>query len=129
MCHKPLLLWCLAVLAVSALAAGPLQAQKAQAPCQELRAACQRAGFTAGGAKEGAGILIDCIAPIIGGTAQRPKAKKPLPQIDLQIVEACKAANPSFGQPQSDPKGQPRQKRLPPGQASRTTRGKHRRLR
>ena len=96
MCHKPLLLWCLAVLAVCALAAGPLQAQKAQAPCQELRAACQRAGFTAGGAKEGAGILIDCIAPIIGGTAQRPKAKKPLPQIDLQIVEACKAANPSF---------------------------------
>jgi hypothetical protein len=60
MCHKPLLLWCLAVLAVSALAAGPLQAQK-----EELRAACQRAGFTAGGAKAGAGILIDCIAPII----------------------------------------------------------------
>jgi len=97
MCHKTLLLWCLAVLAVSALASGSLQAQTAQAPCQELRAACQRAGFTAGGAKEGAGILIDCIAPIMRGTAQRPKAMKPLPQIDLQIVEACKAANPSFG--------------------------------
>jgi CubicO group peptidase (beta-lactamase class C family) len=32
------------------------------------------------------------------GTAQRAKAKKPLPQIDLDVVQACKSANPSFGQ-------------------------------
>jgi len=47
---------------------------------------------------EGRGILIDCIRPIMQGTAQRPKASKPLPQIDPNVVQACKSANPSFGQ-------------------------------
>jgi hypothetical protein len=32
----------------------------------------------------------------VQGTAQRPKASKALPQVDPQIVAACKASNPSF---------------------------------
>jgi len=60
-------------------------------------AACQQAGFVRGGAKTGAGLAVDCVRPIVQGTAQRPKASKALPQVDPQIVAACKASNPNFG--------------------------------
>ena len=61
-------------------------------------AACQQAGFVQGGAKTGAGLQVDCVRPIMqGGTFQRPKASKALPQVDQQIVAACKASNPNFG--------------------------------
>ena len=68
----------------------------AQGPCQQIMAACQQAGFVRGGAKTGAGLAVDCVRPIVQGTAQRPKASKALPQVDPQIVAACKASNPSF---------------------------------
>jgi CubicO group peptidase (beta-lactamase class C family) len=32
------------------------------------------------------------------GTPQRPKATKPVPQIDPQVLQECKSANPNFGQ-------------------------------
>ena len=68
-----------------------------QGPCQQIMAACQQAGFVQGGAKTGAGLQVDCVRPIMqGGTFQRPKASKALPQVDQQIVAACKASNPSF---------------------------------
>jgi hypothetical protein len=67
-----------------------------QGPCQQIMAACQQAGFVRGGAKTGAGLAVDCVRPIVQGTAQRPKASKALPQVDPQIVAACKASNPSF---------------------------------
>ena len=67
-----------------------------QGPCQQIMAACQQAGFVQGGAKTGAGLAVDCVRPIVQGTAQRPKASKALPQVDPQIVAACKASNPSF---------------------------------
>src|SRR5262249_53330337 len=73
-------------------------AQKAQDPCEEVRAACRAAGFKPGGAQEGTGIIIDCITPIMQGTAQRPKATKALPQVDAQVVQACKSTNHNFGQ-------------------------------
>jgi hypothetical protein len=73
------------------------EAQTAKGPCQQIRAACRDAGFATGSAKEGVGLLVDCVRPIVQGKAQRPKASKPLPQ----IVIACKAANPNFGQPKS----------------------------
>ena len=50
-----------------------------------------------GGAKTGTGLAVDCVRPIVEGTAQRPKASKALPQVDQQIVAACKASNPNFG--------------------------------
>jgi len=72
---------------------------KQQGPCQQIMAACRQAGFVQGGAKTGAGLQVDCVRPVMqGGTFQRPKASKPLPQVDQQIVAACKASNPNFGQ-------------------------------
>jgi len=69
-----------------------------QGPCQQIMAACQQAGFVRGGAKTGAGLQVDCVRPIMQvGTFQRPKASKALPQVDQQIVAACKASNPNFG--------------------------------
>src|SRR5262245_14010401 len=77
----------------------------AQEPCGQITAACQRAGFAPGGARGGYGLYVDCIEPIMQGTAQRPRASKPLPQVDAQLVAACKASDPSFGQRQVPPSG------------------------
>nr|UXE45025.1 hypothetical protein Hi04_10k_c4039_00033 [uncultured bacterium] len=69
-----------------------------QGPCEQIMAACRQAGFVQGGAKTGAGLQIDCVRPVMqGGTFQRPKASKALPQVDPQIVDACKTRNPNFG--------------------------------
>jgi hypothetical protein len=74
----------------------------AQAPrrgaCGQIIAACQQAGFERGGAKAGNGIAVDCIRPIMQARAQPRRATKPLPQIAPEVVAACSAANPSFGQ-------------------------------
>jgi hypothetical protein len=79
------------------------QAEPERAPCQQIRAACTDAGFKPGGAPEGIGIQVDCIRPIMQGTAQRTKAAKALPQIDASLVAACKARNPKFGQDATKP--------------------------
>src|SRR5262245_1993478 len=93
-----LFIWLVSIFTVATVAASPSNAQQAHGPCQQVRETCRAAGFTPGGAKEGTGILIDCITPIMRGTTQRPKATKPLPQIDVQVVQACKSATPDFGQ-------------------------------
>jgi hypothetical protein len=67
-------------------------------PCAEIVAACRQAGFVQGGAGAGNGLQLDCIAPIIQGTPQPRRASQPLPQIAPQLVAACKARNPNFGQ-------------------------------
>ncbi len=66
-------------------------------PCAQIREACLQAGFVPNGAGMGVGILIDCIRPIMTGAPQRRRAAKPLPQVDLQLVDTCKARNPNFG--------------------------------
>jgi hypothetical protein len=66
-------------------------------PCAQIRAACMQAGFVPNGANMGIGIILDCIRPIMAGVPQRKQAAKPLPQIDPQIVVACKNRNPNFG--------------------------------
>jgi predicted phage tail protein len=66
-------------------------------PCAQITAACTRAGFVPNGAKLGAGIMVDCIRPIIAGSPQRKQATKALPQIDPQIVAACNKRDPDFG--------------------------------
>jgi N-acetylglucosamine-6-sulfatase len=101
----------LAVLLVVGLAA-PLAAPAGReaGPCGQVTAACERAGFARGAARAGAGLQVDCINPIMQGTDQPPRARKPLPQIDPQVVEACKASNPGFGQakgPPPEPVAQP----------------------
>ena len=109
------------------LCTGPAQAQPAQPapdqpthvqsapeesaptkPCAEIRAACIQAGFVPNEANMGIGIIVDCIRPIMAGTPQRKRAAKPLPQIDSQLVVACKNRNPNFGGGASaQPGGQP----------------------
>jgi hypothetical protein len=70
-----------------------------------------RAGFVPNGAKVGVGLAEDCIQPIMAGTSQRQQATKALPQIDPQVVTACKQQNPDFGkgdtasQPTAKPSG------------------------
>src|SRR5262245_52673855 len=82
------------------LALGGATAAHAQGagPCREIVAACREAGFVQGGARTGDGIQVDCIRPIMQGSAQPRRAAKPLPQIAPQVVAACTARNPDFGQ-------------------------------
>ena len=68
-------------------------------PCAQIMAACKQAGFVRNGAKTGAGIMVDCARPIMMGTPQQLQGAKPLPQIDPQVVAACKRRNPNFGMP------------------------------
>src|SRR6516164_9734990 len=82
--------------------------------CAAIRAACEQAGFVQGGARTGDGLFVDCIAPIIRQTRQPPRASRPLPKIDLQLVADCKAQNPNFGQRNAPPS----QAAQPPAQSS-----------
>jgi hypothetical protein len=78
--------------------AAQAQQPKGDGPCRQIRAACEQAGFKQGGAKEGSGLLVDCVRPIVQGTPPRPNALA-LPQVDPQLVEACKQRNPNLGMP------------------------------
>jgi hypothetical protein len=75
----------------------PAQSGLKGGPCAQIRTVCTQAGFVPNGANMGAGIVVDCIRPIMAGTPQRPRASRPLPQIDQQVVAACKSQNPNFG--------------------------------
>jgi hypothetical protein len=66
-------------------------------PCAKIAVACTQAGFFPNGAKTGVGIEVDCIRPIMASTPQRAQATKALPQVDPQIVQACRERNPQFG--------------------------------
>ena len=80
-------------------APGPAQSAPAQTPkpCAQIRASCTQAGFVPNGANMGVGIIVDCIRPIMAGAPQRKRATKPLPQIDPQVVVACKNQNQTLG--------------------------------
>jgi hypothetical protein len=88
----------LLALALVAFASNCFAEEKAEGPCKEIKEACEKAGFVKGEAKEGYGLWVDCIDPIMKGTAQPAKAKKPLPAIKADLVNACKAKHPDFGQ-------------------------------
>jgi hypothetical protein len=85
--------------------AAPTQAAPTQAapkrigPCAQIAAACKQAGFVRNGAKTGLGIVVDCVRPIMVGTPPQAQGVRPLPQIDPQLVAACKQRNPNFGMP------------------------------
>jgi hypothetical protein len=79
-------------------------------PCAQIRASCTQAGFVPNGGNMGIGIVVDCIQPIVAGIPQRKRAAKPLPQINPQVVVACKNQNPNFGMggaAKAQPSGQP----------------------
>jgi lipoprotein-anchoring transpeptidase ErfK/SrfK len=69
-----------------------------QRACRQIRQACMEAGFVQGFAREGIGLQIHCIVPIIQASPQPPTARRPLPKVSPQLVADCKAANPRFGQ-------------------------------
>src|SRR5262249_17586008 len=65
--------------------------------CAALRTVCLQAGFVPQGARAGEGLVVDCIRPLMQGIPQPRRATKPLPAVDPQLVEACRAQNPNFG--------------------------------
>jgi len=70
-----------------------------EGPCKTIHDACTAAGFVKGDAKDGKGLWVDCIDPIMQGTAQPAKAVIKLPAVDAAQVAACKAKHPNFGTP------------------------------
>jgi hypothetical protein len=79
----------------------PLTAQPAEpapGPCEQIFQACTSAGFVKGDYKQGYGLSVDCIDPIMRGTSQPAKADKPLPAVNPEIVAACKQKHPNFGE-------------------------------
>jgi hypothetical protein len=115
-----------ALLAGSGMAAAQ-QGQGLPRPCAALRQVCVQAGFVLQGARAGEGLVIDCIRPLMQGTPQPRRATKPLPAVDPQLVEACRAQNPNFGmgnaaQQQRGPQ-QPSQGVQPPTQSAQPQQG------
>jgi hypothetical protein len=86
---------------LAAALAGPLYAQAAKPsandPCAQVESACKSAGFHNGGSKEGKGLWSDCIDPLMKG--HPVIGGKPLPGVDDKVVAACRAKDPTFGQP------------------------------
>jgi len=70
-----------------------------EGPCKTIHDACTAAGFIQNDAKIGKGLWVDCIDPIMQGTAQPAKAVIKLPTVDASVVAACKAKHPNFGTP------------------------------
>jgi lipoprotein-anchoring transpeptidase ErfK/SrfK len=71
-----------------------------QRPCAQIRTACLNAGFIQGAARQGIGLQVHCVMPIMQASAQPPTARRPLPAIDPKIVAECRARNARSGQPQ-----------------------------
>jgi hypothetical protein len=71
-----------------ALGNNPVLADRAS--CDQIRTACKNAGFVLGGGARD-GLLLDCFNPIVLGTPQPKSASRPLPAINPQLVNACRA--------------------------------------
>jgi hypothetical protein len=124
----PLAAICLLVTALEAPSAA--QPVGREAPCRQIAAACQDAGFERNAAPDGSGLVVDCLRPLMQGTPQRPRASKALPEVDPQLIAACKANNPNFGQarllppePAAPPPPAPAVQSPPP--QARATSGRH----
>lgn len=65
-------------------------------PCHQIEQACKSAGFVYGNAKDGKGLMRDCVNPIMQSKTVAGGAQ--LPNIDPGVVSACKAKNPKFGE-------------------------------
>jgi lipoprotein-anchoring transpeptidase ErfK/SrfK len=83
------------VLAIAApMAAAAAQDQGA---CGQIRATCMAAGFVQGAARDGFGLQVHCMVPIMAARAQPSTARKRLPKVSPQLVADCKASNLRFG--------------------------------
>jgi hypothetical protein len=65
----------------------------AASACAQIRKACLDAGFVQGGVRSGNGLKIDCVDPILDGKPPARGASLPLPQIDAQLIGACRTEN------------------------------------
>jgi hypothetical protein len=66
-------------------------AAKGDGPCAQIEKACASAGFVKSQAKQGNGLFVDCVKPIVSGQPQPKNAVRPLPSIDQGVVQACRA--------------------------------------
>jgi hypothetical protein len=67
-------------------------------PCEQIIVACQNLGFIKGDAREGYGLYVDCVDPIMRGTQQPARADRPLPAVSADVVAACRQLRPNFGE-------------------------------
>lgn len=70
---------------------------RAAGPCQPVVQACKSAGFILGAWKQGKGLWVDCINPIMQGVTA-PHATLALPSVPPAVIANCKAQRPHFGQ-------------------------------
>jgi len=82
----------------AALAAG---GAAASGPCEQVATACRSAGFVQGGAKGGNGLVRDCVQPLLQGAAAPGAGGRALPQVDAQILAACRQQHRGYGDPQA----------------------------
>jgi hypothetical protein len=93
----------------------PLAAQTAGAgPCEQIKVACESAGFVKGDARQGYGLWRDCVDPIMRGTPQPANADKQIPAVPPDLVAACRQVHPNFGEGH---RGPPRAQPPPPSQS------------
>ena len=75
-----------------------LNAAPDRGTCHQIISACLDAGFIQGAARQGTGLWMCCIHPIMQGRTRR-EAILPLLRVHPRIVAACRSSNPQFGQP------------------------------
>jgi hypothetical protein len=75
-----------------------LSAPGVPGPCAQIVNACKSAGFVLGDVRQGYGLWMDCVRPIMNGAVQPTNADKPLPQVPSDVVAACRQRNPNFGE-------------------------------
>jgi hypothetical protein len=85
----PIRTGCVIALGLATACAAETASAQGQGPCAQIRAACVQAGFAPRAAREGNGIVADCIRPLMQGTPQPRRASMPLPQVDPQLVDGC----------------------------------------
>ena len=60
-------------------------AQKGEHPCQQIKAACESAGFVKGEHKEKKGLYKDCMQPVMAGQSVAGV------NVGADVVSSCKA--------------------------------------
>jgi N-acetylglucosamine-6-sulfatase len=71
-----------------------LSAWAGPGPCQRIREACEQAGFVPGGAREDLGLQVDCMRPLLEGSAPGRRPARPLPAVDPALLTACRDQDP-----------------------------------
>jgi len=81
---------CLLVAGLAAMLGSP--SALGQNPCEQILEACRSAGFIRGASREGGGLIADCFKPLVEGSSPRKAGGPPMPQVDSQVVAACRAS-------------------------------------